>query len=86
MTLSEHKISMPKSLISGKTAFFVTNKGTEKHNFEIEGAGLDKKFMLNIAPNDTKTLNVDLKPGTYSVRCPVGDHASEGMTVNLTVK
>jgi len=86
VTLNEHKISMPKSLSAGKTAFIVTNKGSEKHNFEIEGAGLDKKFMLNLGPNDTKTLHVDLKPGTYKVLCPVEDHAAEGMMLNLTVK
>ena len=84
--LTEHQISMPKSIESGKTAFVVTNSGTEKHNFGIEGQGLDKKFMLNLGPNDTKTLNVDLKPGTYKVFCPVGDHAAEGMSLNITVK
>jgi uncharacterized cupredoxin-like copper-binding protein len=86
VTLTEHKINMPKSISAGKTAFVVTNNGKDKHNFEIEGQGLDKKFMLNIAPNDTKTLHVELKPGTYKVLCPVGDHAQEGMTLNLTVK
>ena len=86
VTLTEDKISMPKSLNSGKTAFVVTNSGKEKHNFEIEGQGIEKKFMLNLGPNDTKTLNVDLKPGTYKVRCPIGDHAHEGMMLNLTVK
>src|SRR4030095_16063352 len=86
VTLTEHKINMPKSISAGKTAFVVTNNGKDKHNFEIEGQGLDKKFMLNIAPNDTKTLHVELKPGTYKVICPVGDHAQEGMTLNLTVK
>ncbi|HET6409647.1 MAG TPA: cupredoxin domain-containing protein [Chthoniobacteraceae bacterium] len=84
--LTEHQISMPKSLEAGKTAFVVTNSGTEKHNFGIEGQGLDKKFMLNLGPNDTKTLNVDLKPGTYKVFCPVGENAADGMSLNITVK
>ena len=86
VTLTEHKINMPKSISAGKTAFVVTNNGKDKHNFEIEGQGLDKKFMLNIAPNDTKTLHVELKPGTYKVLCPVGDHATEGMKLDLIVK
>jgi uncharacterized cupredoxin-like copper-binding protein len=84
--LAEHDISMPKSLSSGKTAFVVTNNGKGKHNFEISGQGLDKKFMMSLDPKDTKTLHVDLKPGTYKVFCPVGDHAEEGMKMDLTVK
>jgi uncharacterized cupredoxin-like copper-binding protein len=86
VSLREHKISLPESIGAGKTAFVVTNKGVGKHNFEIEGQGLEKKFMLNLAPNDTKTLHVDLKPGTYKVFCPVGDHADEGMKQDLIVK
>jgi uncharacterized cupredoxin-like copper-binding protein len=86
VTLSEKNISMPKSLGAGKTAFVVTNNGKGKHNFEIEGQGIDKKFMLSLDPKDTKTLHVDLKPGTYKVSCPVGDHAEEGMKLDLIVK
>jgi uncharacterized cupredoxin-like copper-binding protein len=86
VTLTEHKINMPKSLEAGKTAFVVTNNGKGKHNFEIEGQGIEKKFMMSLGPNDTKTLHVDLKPGTYKVYCPVGEHAAEGMKLDLTVK
>jgi uncharacterized cupredoxin-like copper-binding protein len=86
VTLTEHKINMPNSLSAGKTAFVVTNNGKDKHNFEIEGQGIDKKFMMSLGPNDTKTLHVDLKPGSYKILCPVGDHADEGMKVNLQVK
>jgi hypothetical protein len=39
--------------------------------------------MLNLGPNDTKTLHVDLKPGTYKVHCPVEDHAAEGMMLSF---
>ena len=84
--LSEHHIEMPKTLGTGKTAFLVRNAGKEKHNFEIKGEGIEKKFFADIAPNDTKVLHVDLKPGNYKIYCPVGDHATDGMAANLTVK
>ena len=84
--LADHQIEMPKSLQAGKTAFVVHNAGKEKHNFQIEGEGIDKKFIAAVSPNDTKVLNVDLKPGTYKVYCPMKDHAGEGMKLNLTVK
>jgi uncharacterized cupredoxin-like copper-binding protein len=86
VTLNEHRIDMPKSLGSGKTAFVVRNSGKEKHNFEIEGQGIDKKFMTSLSPDESKVLHVDLAPGNYKVICPVKDHEEEGMKLNVTVK
>ena len=84
--LTEHQIDMPKELGTGKTAFVVHNAGKEKHNFELVGEGIEKKFFASLGPNETKVLHADLKPGTYKVYCPVKDHAGEGMKLNLTVK
>ena len=84
--LIEHRIEMPKSVEAGKTAFVVRNGGKEKHNFEIQGEGIEKKFLAPLDPDETKVLHVDLKPGTYKVYCPVKDHDAEGMKLNLTVK
>ena len=84
--LVEHKIQMPKQIDAGKTEFLVTNEGKEKHNFEIEGQGLDKKFFLNVSPNETKSMKVDLKPGAYKVSCPIAGHEEHGMKMDLTVK
>lgn len=86
VTLSEHRIDMPKSLGSGKTAFVVRNSGKEKHNFMIEGEGIDKKFMTSLSPDESRVLHVDLVPGNYKVTCPVKEHEGEGMRPNLTVK
>jgi uncharacterized cupredoxin-like copper-binding protein len=77
---------MPKQIESGKTAFVVRNAGKEKHNFELTGEGIDKKFLATVDPNETKVLHVDLKPGAYKIICPVKDHEEEGMKLNLTVK
>ena len=84
--LTEHHLDIPKSLGTGKTAFIVRNGGKEKHNFEIKGEGIEKKFFTDLAPDESKVLHVDLKPGTYKVYCPVGDHSEEGLNATLTVK
>jgi uncharacterized cupredoxin-like copper-binding protein len=84
--LIEHEIEMPKQLPAGKTAFVVKNAGKAKHNFEIQGQGLDKKFWMSVDPAESKTLHVDLKPGTYKVFCPVGDHEEHGMKLELKVE
>jgi iron uptake system EfeUOB component EfeO/EfeM len=84
--LSEHDIDMPKTLKPGKTAFVVKNSGKEKHNFEVEGQGVDQKFLIPLAPDETKVLHVNLKQGTYEVSCPLKDDAKKGMKLNLTVR
>jgi uncharacterized cupredoxin-like copper-binding protein len=86
VTLTEFKIEMPSSVKAGSTSFRVSNKGTVEHNFEVEGQGLEKKFEANLKPGETKTLIVDLKPGTYEVYCPVGNHGARGMTLKLIVE
>jgi uncharacterized cupredoxin-like copper-binding protein len=86
VTLDGRRIDMPNTLPPGKTAFVVHNKGTEKHSFEIEGAGVDDELNTALNPNETKVLHVELKPGRYEVSCPVKDHDDEGMKLYLTVK
>jgi uncharacterized cupredoxin-like copper-binding protein len=83
--LSEYKIDMPNSLHAGAITFRVTNAGTIEHNFVVDGQGIKKSFDTNLQPNQTNTLQVNLTPGTYQVYCPIDDHKSLGMLVNLTV-
>lgn len=84
--INDTKIQMPKSLQAGKTAFVVTNTGKQKHNFQIEGNNLEKKFWLALAPNATKTMQVELKAGSYEVDCPLKEHASNAVKTQVTVK
>ncbi len=83
--LSDFKIDMPSSVKAGMTSFQVTNAGATAHNFEIEGNGLEKKFDANLSPGETKTLQVELKPGSYEVYCPVDGHKGMGMQLTLKV-
>ena len=84
--ITDTGLQMPTSLRAGKTAFIVTNSGKQKHNFEIEGENLDKSFWFGIAPKDSKTMQVDLKPGSYDAHCSVDEHASKEARVKLVVK
>jgi uncharacterized cupredoxin-like copper-binding protein len=91
VTLSDFKISMPMNLKPGQTRFNISNTGKNEHNFEIEGTagdadGKEDKLMANLDPGEKTHLDVDLKPGTYNVYCPVGTHADKGMKHKLTVK
>jgi hypothetical protein len=70
VTLADKRVELPKQVAAGKTAFVVKNNGAMKQNFEIRGEGMEKKFLTDVSPNDSKTLHVDLKPGTYKVHIP----------------
>jgi hypothetical protein len=62
VTITEKGVQMPTTLKPGKTAFVVKNSGNEKHNFEIEGPRLEKSFWFAVAPDATKTMQVNLEP------------------------
>ena len=83
--LVEFEIRMPDELPAGETTFEVTNAGETEHNFEIEGQGIEEAFEENLQPGETRSMTVDLEPGTYEVYCPVGNHAAQGMRLELTV-
>lgn len=84
VTVTDKGVQMPTSLPAGKTAFIVKNTGKEKHNFEIEGPSLDKSFWLAIAPGASKTMQVELKAGTYEADRKLND--GKEAKVKLTVK
>lgn len=86
VTITDGGVQMPSNLRPGKTAFIVKNSGKQKHNFEIQGDQLDKSFWFAIAPRESKTMQVDLKRGTYEAHCSVADHANKEASVKLAVK
>lgn len=84
--LIEYSIRMPQAVTAGKQAFHVVNNGKELHSFEIEGNGVHARLPSDLSAGSESHLDVDLKPGTYTVYCPVKDHKQRGMTMTLTVK
>jgi plastocyanin len=55
------------------------------HAIALEGQGVQKAGQT-VQAGGTSTVTADLKPGTYTYFCPVGDHRQEGMEGTLTVK
>lgn len=82
--VSDSGVQMPKNLSPGKTAFIVTNTGKQQHDFEVSGEGLEKSFWFDLAPNETKTMQVDLRPGSYQAACD--EHKGKEPGFKLTVK
>jgi len=84
--LTEYKIEMPPSVPAGATTFTVSNAGKETHSFEVEGNSIEQEIKPALKVGETKTLQVNLKPGTYKVYCPVDGHKMLGMSRDLTVQ
>lgn len=83
--LIEYAIHMPDTLPAGRVAFNVENGGKETHAFEIEGNGIEQK-TAELTRGNTASLEVELKPGTYTIYCPVKGHAEKGMKKTVVVK
>lgn len=83
--LIEHQIHMPRSVPAGQVTFRIENGGKEDHAFEIEGNGVHRATEV-LKPGNSTSMIVDLRPGTYTVYCPVGNHADKGMKTTLQVQ
>lgn len=81
----EYKIKLPKdTLAAGTYTFVVHNDGKFPHDLVVKGSGANEKTPL-LDAGQSKSLKVDLKPGTYDLYCSVPGHKQLGMDVKLTV-
>ena len=85
VSLVDFAIEMETEVAAGTVTFNITNNGQAPHNFEIEGNGVEAVLEENLEPGESATLEVELAAGTYRVYCPVGQHAANGMELELTV-
>jgi hypothetical protein len=84
--LTEYGIQIPETLAPGQYRLQVANAGKENHNFAIEGPGVQTKLASDLTRGDLADVVVDLKPGTYTVYCPVKGHRGKGMQRTINVK
>ena len=83
--LIEYAVHIPQTVPAGAIAFNIENGGKEDHAFEIEGNGIEEKTQP-IKRGESAALTVNLKPGTYTVYCPIKDHPKKGMKTTITVR
>ena len=84
-TETEFKIALPKTTVpAGAYDITVKNDGNIEHDLVVKGNGVDEK-TADIAPGESASLDVDLKPGTYDVYCSIPGHKQAGMDLKLTV-
>jgi plastocyanin len=69
---------------AGQVKVDFDNPSSVPHAVEIEGNGVEKETKT--VTEGKASVTVDLKPGTYTVYCPVGNHEQAGMKGELTVE
>ena len=84
--LLEYQIRMSDTLHAGPQNFRIANAGHERHSFAIEGPGVSQQLGSDLTRGDTTELAVTLRPGTYTVWCPVDKHRGKGMQRTITVR
>ena len=86
VNMRDYQFAMQSTARPGLTTFVIKNAGRKEHTFAIKGEGVDQKLTPNLKPGQSATMQVDLKPGTYNITCPVDFHTMRGMKTTLTVK
>ena len=71
---------------AGQVSIDFTNKSPLPHNVTIESSSGAKVGATPTFNGGSKTLSVNLKPGTYKFFCSVPGHRMAGMEGTLTVK
>lgn len=87
VTLSEWKVKLGRDTVpAGKITFQIKNEGSMSHGFFVRGNGV-QQGSPDIAVGQSGTLSVTLKPGSYTVYCPLADlsHRKAGMMTTLVV-
>lgn len=82
----DNSIGIETELSAGPTVFTITNTGRTPHRIVFEGNEISVGLEAPLAPGQSQTLSVDLKPGTYRVYCDVMNHAENGESKTVTVK
>jgi plastocyanin len=70
----------------GKVSIDFTNMAPVGHNVTVESASGEKVGATPTFQGGSKTLSLNLKPGTYKFFCSVPGHRMAGMEGTLTVK
>jgi plastocyanin len=71
---------------AGKVSINFTNMAPEDHNVTIESSSGTTVGSTPTFQGGSKTVSVNLKPGTYKFFCSVPGHRQAGMEGTLTVQ
>ena len=84
--LLQGRLELPASVAAGEVTLAVTNAGTEARGFKLSGPGLQRELRAPVAPGQTQTLAVNLRPGLYRLEAPAPGGSAKPLSAELTVR
>lgn len=82
-TETEYHIALSTGTFhSGSYVFTAENHGQLTHNLIISGNGTTEQTP-NLAPGESASLKLDLRPGSYELYCGIPGHRQAGMDVTI---
>jgi uncharacterized cupredoxin-like copper-binding protein len=85
VTEVDYKIRLPETTLkAGSYTFDVKNEGKVPHNLHVDGSGV-QEATSDLAPGESESLTVELKPGSYDFFCSIPGHKQLGMDQKVTV-
>lgn len=73
-------------LIPADYRIVVHNGGETDHALAVKGPGVDEQTPVLGTGDPDAEIVARLRPGTYELWCPVGDHRSRGMRTSLLIE
>lgn len=84
--LNDNSIAVrEQSIPPGPAVLTIENRGNEVHNLVVEGEGINSTAGDTIPQGQSRTLDLQFKPGTYTFYCPIAGHREKGEQVQVTI-
>ena len=85
-TEAEFSISIGGDIVAaGPYLITVDNQGNATHDLVVAQNGAKIAGTPSIAPGQSASLSVTLRPGTYAFYCSIGNHRTMGMELTVHV-
>lgn len=82
VSITDGAVAVQGELIPGATQFQVTNDGSQVYSLVIEGPGSRASLEAPLRPLETRSLTVDVQPGSYRFYVP---EAQDRLTTTVEV-
>lgn len=89
VALLEYAIGIPTKLFCGEVILKLSNQGFEDHNLRFFPSNTDSPVWeteSDVAAGETRVVELELRPGQYTVICDVAGHDTRGMRITVNVE